>query len=275
MKNKKIAILSGKGGSGKTLFAVNLALASGEACYMDCDVEEPNGNLFLKSVCQEKKSVYLAIPQVNENLCNGCKKCISFCNFNALGYINKVIVFENLCHSCRGCELVCPQKCISMKNREIGVIEIGNKNHIKVVTGRMYIGVASGVKVIKETLKEIDDNKEWSFIDCPPGASCLVKEVVNKADYCLMVIEDSLYGFHDFTVIYELARALNKPFGVIINKYTASDSQIENFCLENAIEVIAKVKFKRRWAKTTARGEILLQDDVFKRILVKLSEVLK
>ncbi len=153
-----IAVLSGKGGTGKTLVSVNLAAAAGQAVYLDCDVEEPNGHLFFKPVDVQEELVKVKIPLLDEQLCDGCRKCVAFCNFNALAYSNeKLIIFEDICHSCGGCILVCPQAALTEKDRVIGRIEKGRSEDVSVYTGILNTSEPSGVPIIDRLL---DLNKE-------------------------------------------------------------------------------------------------------------------
>lgn len=170
----RIAVLSGKGGTGKTLVAVNLA-ALGKSMYIDCDVEEPNGNLFFKAKAVLEEEVKVKIPQVNKDLCNGCRKCVDFCNFNALAYIkDNLIIFEEICHSCGGCTLLCPQKALKEREKPIGRIIKGNAGEISICSGFLNTGEASGVPIIKRLFFELDSaGPKQAFIDCPPGAPVL------------------------------------------------------------------------------------------------------
>ncbi len=172
----KIACLSGKGGAGKTMIAVNLAAAAKRATYIDCDVEEPNGRLFLKPQEVSGMPVSILLPDFDAEKCSGCRKCVDFCRFHALLYIKeKPMIFGEACHSCGGCMLVCPEKAIREEPKPIGVLETGRHKNIKVVTGILNPGEASGVPVIKEALKQAEGT---TIIDCPPGSACSVMESV-------------------------------------------------------------------------------------------------
>ena len=175
----KIACLSGKGGAGKTFAAVNLAAAAGECCYVDCDVEEPNGRLFLKPEGLEAFSVSTLLPDFDASLCTGCKKCVGFCRFHALVYIkDKPMVFSELCHSCGGCALVCPAGAVREKPRPVGILEKGRHGDITVITGVLNPGEASGTPLIRRAIKEAAG---LSILDCPPGSACPVMESAMEA----------------------------------------------------------------------------------------------
>ncbi|PHJ36906.1 hypothetical protein P378_19530 [Desulforamulus profundi] len=168
----RIAVLSGKGGTGKTLVSVNLASAAKESIYIDCDVEEPNGHLFFEPEGVKEEEVVIKIPTVDEQLCNGCRTCIDFCKFNALAYISgKLRVFDEVCHSCGGCVLLCPEKALSEKEKVIGKVQKGVSDNVTVNTGILNTGEASGIPIIKKLLNENRSEKEkLTFIDCPPGS---------------------------------------------------------------------------------------------------------
>ena len=204
----KIACLSGKGGAGKTLVAVNLAATAGNCTYIDCDVEEPNGRLFLKPENIWMDSVDSLLPDFDAGRCTGCRQCVDFCRFHALMYIKeKPMVFSEVCHSCGGCMLVCPEDAITEKPKPIGMLEVGSHGKIKVVTGILNSGEATGVPIIREALKLAEG---MTIIDCPPGSACSVMESVMDADYCLLVAEPTAFGFHNFRMVHELVTLLKK-----------------------------------------------------------------
>ena len=162
----RIAVLSGKGGTGKTLLSVNMAAAASTTSqYLDCDVEEPNGHLYFKPEELITEDVNVKIPFVDPILCNGCRKCVEFCKFNALAYINKLIVFEDICHSCGGCTILCPENALSEKNKSIGRIEKGISENVRVLSGILNIGQASGVPIINQLLKESSKSEDITIID--------------------------------------------------------------------------------------------------------------
>jgi MinD superfamily P-loop ATPase len=212
----KIAVLSGKGGTGKTFVSVNLSFAAGNSNYVDCDVEEPNGRLFFKPELISREKVCVKIPKINNDLCRRCRICVDFCKFNALAYIkDKVLVFEEICHSCGGCMLLCPEKAISEKDKEIGEIQEGLFKDSNIYTGILNTGEETGVSIIKKLLKTIKD-KPYTFIDCPPGSSCSVMESIKDADYCILVAEPTLFGVHNFDMVYNLVRVFASPLAPII-----------------------------------------------------------
>lgn len=240
----KIAVLSGKGGTGKTLVSVNLAAAAEEAVYIDCDVEEPNGHLFLKPKNVVGEKVLIKIPEVDEKLCSGCRKCVDFCKFNALAYIGKkLIVFEEVCHSCGGCVLLCPEKALTEKDKVIGEVQKGVSESVTVITGILNTGEASGIPIIKKLLEESSKSDKLTFIDCPPGSACIVMESIKDADYCILVAEPTLFGVHNFNMVYELVTLFNKPHGAVLNKCLDGENPSETFCIEKGIKILGKIPF--------------------------------
>jgi len=190
-------------------------------------VEEPNGYLFLKPNNIKTDDVSVNIPYVDESICSGCRKCIDFCKFNALVYIqNKVMIFDEVCHSCGGCILLCPEKALSEKEKVIGQIQRGISENVNVITGILNTGEASGVPIIKELLNSSID-KEITFIDCPPGSACIVMESIKDAKYCILVAEPTLFGVHNLNMVYELVKLFNKPYGVILNKCLDDENPAE------------------------------------------------
>ncbi|MEA4889881.1 MAG: ATP-binding protein [Clostridiaceae bacterium] len=241
----KIAVLSGKGGTGKTVASVNLASAAGKSIYIDCDVEEPNGHLFFKPEKVREDIITARIPVINESRCSSCRKCVDFCKFNALAFIkNKPYVFEEVCHSCGGCVLLCPEKAISEKEKLIGKVQKGISGDVTVNTGIMNTGEASGIPIIKKLLKENVAYDELPvFIDCPPGCACIVMESIKDADYCILVAEPTVFGVHNLNMVYDLVRLFRKPHGVLLNKCLDEENPAETFCIENNIPILGRIPF--------------------------------
>ncbi len=277
-KNIKIAILSGKGGTGKTLLSVNLASAASDSVYVDCDVEEPNGHLFFKPDWDTKKDILVKIPQVDRNLCDGCKKCVEFCNFNALAYVNGDLkIFEDICHSCGGCSLVCPQKALSEKDKTVGTVSAGNSEGVRVLSGMMNTGIASGIPIIKELLDQCGSIEEQRpiFIDCPPGSACIVMESIKDADYCILAAEPTIFGRHNLEMVYSLVKLFKKPHSAVINKCVEQNDPTEEFCRENGIKILGKIPFDTELGTLNSNGEIAVRKskkykDLFSSLLEKV-----
>lgn len=281
-----IAVLSGKGGTGKTLLSVNMAAASKLATYIDCDVEEPNGYLFFKPEEIVEENVSVKIPEVDKELCSGCRKCVDFCKFNALAFIKKApIVFGDICHSCGGCSLLCPENAITEKDKVIGKIEKGKFQGIDVYTGILNTGEVSGVPIIEKLLEEnrksssngevsnnIEGNEKLSIIDCPPGSACIVMESIKDADFCVLVAEPTAFGAHNLEMVYELVSLFGKPFGVVLNKCLDGENPSEEFCKEKGIKILGRVPFKKELGGLNSNAKIAARESerynkLFKNIL--------
>lgn len=274
----KIAVLSGKGGTGKTLVSVNLAAVAKESLYIDCDVEEPNGRLFFKPANVESENVSLKIPYADEKLCSGCRKCIDFCQFNALAFImNKPMVFEDVCHSCGGCLLFCPEKALAEKDKIIGEVQRGFSENVTVITGILNPGEASGVPIIKKLLSENLERKEFTFIDCPPGSACPVMESIKEADFCILVTEPTLFGVHNLKMVYELVRLFKKPHAVVLNKCLEGENPAEKFCREKDLKILAKIPFESELGTMNSNALISVREnpkyrDIFSSLLQILAK---
>lgn len=276
----KIAILSGKGGTGKTFIAVNLAATAESAKYLDCDIEEPNGHLFFKPIPEKEETIELMLPIVDQELCTGCRKCVEFCKFNALAYIGgKLNIFEDICHSCGGCVLVCPEGALTEGAKTIGKIQKGKSGSVDVVTGIMNVGRTTGVPIISKMIKdsdtaqpaeadgtdgsalsaEVKDGPKLVIIDSPPGSACAVMESIKDVDYCILVAEPTVFGAHNLQMVHELVTLFQKPHGVILNKCTEGANPSEDYCQANDIPILAKIPFDRELGLLNAKGEIVVQ----------------
>ena len=272
----KIAVLSGKGGTGKTFVSVNLSFVADNSNYIDCDVEEPNGHLFFKPNIIKSEKVHVKIPNINNELCSGCRRCVDFCKFNALAYIkDKVHVFDEICHSCGGCMLLCPEKAISEKDKEIGEIQEGVFNNSNIYTGILNPGEETGVSIIKKLLK-ITDNKPYTFIDCPPGSSCSVMESIKDVDYCILVVEPTVFGVHNFNMVYNLVKLFDKPYGVVLNKCLDGENPAEKYCNEKNIKVLCKIPFEHELGKLNSNAEIASEkNEKYKSLFSSLLKTIK
>jgi MinD superfamily P-loop ATPase len=253
-----LSIASGKGGTGKTMVATNLALSSKKCQFIDCDVEEPNANIFLKTKIINSEDVSVVFPEINKKKCNYCGRCSDFCAYNAIAVVPEdVLVFPELCHSCEGCELVCPNDAVKWHSRVIGKVEHGQANKIDFYQGLLTVGEMQAIPVIKALKKKLDGKKNV-IIDAPPGTSCPVIETINRSDYCILVTEPTPFGLHDLKLAVEVVRHLNIPFGVIINRDGIGDNKVETFCQKENIPIHLRIPERKMIAHLYSRGIALV-----------------
>ncbi len=269
----KIAVLSGKGGTGKTFVSVNLTSALKNSTYVDCDVEEPNGQIFFSGKIVER-NVDIDIPVIDNDKCFLCGKCSEFCKFNALALIlDKVRVFSSLCHSCGGCKIVCPTGAIKEKKKTIGKIQELNYLNHHIISGVLNVGEESGVKVINEALLTASRDSNHIIIDCPPGNGCSVMESIREVDYCVLVSEPTVFGLHNLEMVYELTQVFGKKVGLVINK--ANDEKIINEYARNKnIDILTEIPFNREIGYLNSQGIIVEETtnykSYFETILAKI-----
>lgn len=249
-----ISIASGKGGTGKTTVATNMALSLKNVQLLDCDVEEPNAHIFLQPEIKKQMSVYTSVPTVDETKCDYCGKCAEFCEFNALAVLkNKIMLFPELCHGCGGCSIVCPKNAIAEEDRTVGVVKKGVARDIEFVYGELNIGEPMAIPVIRGVKNEIDNDKTV-IIDASPGTSCPVIAAVYGSDYCILVTEPTPFGLHDLKLAVEVLRKMEIPFGVIINREGIGDQKVQEYCREEGIPILLTIPTDRRIAELYSRG---------------------
>jgi len=252
-----LVVASGKGGTGKTTIAVNLALSLEEknVQLLDCDVEEPNAHLFLKPVIESSVEVGIPVPDVDLEKCNFCGRCAQVCAFNALAvFQDQVMVLAELCHGCGSCAYLCPEKAIREVERPIGVIECGKTGDLAFAHGRLNPGEAMSPPLIN-AVKKLILPESITIIDAPPGTSCPVVTAVNDCDFCLLVTEPTPFGLNDLDLAYQVVTRLDIPAGVVINRCDLGDSGVEDYCRKNDLPVLQKIPFDLDMAKLYARGE--------------------
>lgn len=257
----RIAVASGKGGTGKTTVAVNIAAIAAEngnnSFYIDCDVEEPNGALFLKPEINRSKIVKVPKPLIDAEKCDGCALCKEICQYNAIVVIrDKAMAFHELCHSCGGCRLVCPTEAITDMDVEIGTVSEGRAGDLGFLQGELEIGVPSAVPLIRELKREIPDSCD-AIIDAPAGASCPVTETIRDTDYIVLVAEPTPFGLNDLRIAVETVRILGGPFGVVINRAKEGYNNINEFCRLEGINILGEIPDRRSAAESYSKGEML------------------
>lgn len=257
-----ISIASGKGGTGKTTISTNLAyyLAGRNVSvrYHDCDVEEPNGHLFLKPEITKKHPAFISVPLIDENRCTGCGKCVQLCEYNALARLGKTdMVFAELCHGCGGCTLICPQNAITEHEKEIGFVETGNSGKIGFVHGRLNIGEAMSPPLIRSVLGKMDNNFV-NIIDAPPGTSCPVIASVKNTDFIVLITEPTPFGLNDLNLAIEMTREIGIPCGVLINRADEKSDTAREFCKQKNVSILAEIPDDRSIAEAYSKGEMII-----------------
>jgi MinD superfamily P-loop ATPase len=273
----RIAVLSGKGGTGKTFVSVNLACAAEHAVYADCDIEEPDGQLFFKPQQMTSIPVTVPVPEFSAGSCSGCHKCTDLCAWHALACVkNKIIVFEEMCHSCGGCILVCPEKALRERDKNIGTIDEGVSDSVRFFSGCLNTGEVSGVPVIKTLIKKLPE-AGTVIIDCPPGSACSVMESIRSASFCVLVAEPTVFGVQNLETVYELVTLFGKKCGVVINKNINGRNPAESFCKKHHIPVLVRIPFEASLGRLNSEGEIAVREndtyrDLFRKLLTQIQQ---
>ncbi len=281
----KIAVASGKGGTGKTTVSVNLfyfmeKYFDRHVMLVDCDVEEPNDLLFFaEPIKTNQRQTYLLIPEIDTNKCTFCKKCSDWCEFNAIAIVktlNFAKINSDLCHSCGACSVACAFNAITEHEQPLGVVShyvtgIGSG----LVEGRLKIGSSMQTSLIKEVKKEVQHHESLIIFDAPPGTSCPVVETVVDADYVILVTEPTPFGVHDLKITVELLNDLNKPFGIIVNKAGLGSNDIYDYIHQNSMDLLGKIPFSREYASQYSTGDLLRNippemEEIYKEIVAKL-----
>ena len=276
-----ISVASGKGGTGKTLVATSLALSlqsEKPVQFLDCDVEEPDAHIFLKPLLSHQQTVSIPIPKVDEGKCTYCGKCAEVCAYNAIAVIERtVLIFSELCHGCGACSYLCPEDAISEIGKEVGVLEIGQAKGIEFIHGKLTVGEAMAVPVIREVKKRINREK-LAIIDVSPGTSCPVVEAVKGSDFCLLVTEPTPFGLNDLALAVDMLNKLSIPCGVVINRDGVGDSKVEEYCYQKDIPILLRIPLDIGIAQLYSTGITLVEgmpqwQEAFLRLADKVKEV--
>lgn len=257
----KIAIASGKGGTGKTTVALGFAASFDQSVtYADCDVEEPNAHLFLKPKISDSQSAYSFIPLVDERKCSLCGECENICSFSAIIIMGKkVVTYPEMCHGCRGCELVCPEKAISPGKRELGSIIKGKSGNISLIYGNLRVGEAMSPPLIKQLKERFDASEEIIILDSPPGASCPMVSTVRDADFVVLVTEPTPFGINDLSIAFEALKQMGRPCGLVINRSVPESRMAHDFAEKNDLPVLLEIPDDRKIAEGYSRGMLITQ----------------
>jgi len=249
-----ISVASGKGGTGKTTVAVNLALSLNNVQLLDCDVEEPNSHIFIKPLFKRRDPVFVPIPVVDQKKCDGCGRCKEVCAYNAIAITSKkVLIFPELCHGCGSCTYFCPNDALREENEEIGVLEIGRKDGIEFIHGKLNIGKMAAPPVIRAVKKRISREKTV-IIDVPPGTSCPVITAIRDTDFVILVTEPTPFGLNDLSLAVKVARKLEVPFGVVINRSGLGNKETDKYCHREDIPILMRIPFSKKIAEIYSRG---------------------
>lgn len=265
MKPIQIAVASGKGGTGKTTIATSLALSLAEkyhVAYLDCDVEAPNGHLFLHPEFNTSTEAVIRIPRIDKNRCTLCGKCVEVCQFHALAKVGKTImVFPQLCHGCGSCTWNCPERAIEEIPNPIGVLESGKaRQDFHYAHGTLTISEPMATPIIRQLKRlEIPPQTAISILDAPPGASCSVVETLRGSDFALLVTEPTPFGLHDLGQMQGIVEEMRIPAGVIINRENGDYLPLLEYCTKHHLPVMLRVPFERRIAEGVARGQTLVE----------------
>ncbi len=274
----KIAVASGKGGTGKTTVATSLALSLAKnltetVMFLDCDVEAPNAHLFLKPEFSDQKQVEVLIPRVNETLCTHCGKCTEVCQFQAIAVLGqRTLVFPQLCHGCGSCTMICPTNAIQENPKSIGILQKGKAEQIEFARGVMDIGEPMAVPIIRQLKKWVKSTpSQITIVDSPPGTACPVVESMRGSDFILLVTEPTPFGLHDLRLAHQVAKELNIPTGLIINRDNGEFKELDNYCKAENLPVFLRIPFQRTIAEGIANGHTLV--DILPETILSFQEI--
>ncbi len=275
----RIAVASGKGGTGKTTVAANLAVTLARhgqtVAYVDCDVEAPNGHLFLKPIPVGEVGVSRLVPRVNPGQCLRCGACARFCRFNAIVCLtDRTLVYDELCHSCGGCVRVCPSEALTEVPHPMGVVKTGVAGAVRCVSGTLDVGESTSPPVIRAA-KQAAPPASWVILDAPPGTACPMVETVRDCDYVLLVTEPTPFGLHDLRLAVEVMRTLHLNFGVVVNRADPGAPETRAWCEQGRVPILAEIPDSAAIARAYAQGRLIVEalpglEPLFDQLIARL-----
>ena len=257
----RVAIASGKGGTGKTTVATNLAHVAAQmnrnVAYLDCDVEEPNGHIFLRPTIDQRQPIEKLVPSVDSDRCTYCGQCARICRYGAVASLpNQTLIFPELCHSCGGCDLICPVDAIREVPLQIGMLHVGHSGQIAFVEGVLNVGEAMSPPAIRAVKAAAPEN-DLLLLDAPPGTSCPVVETVRGCNLVVLVTEPTPFGLHDLALAVEMVRAMRLPLGVVVNRAGVGNGRVSEYCAGHRIPILAEIPDSRAVAEAYSRGQMM------------------
>lgn len=261
----KVAVASGKGGTGKTTVSASLiSVWPRKLIALDLDVEEPNLHLFLKPEIQGKEKVCLKVPVADESKCTHCRACADLCQFKAISILgDMLLLFPEMCHGCGGCLAVCPENALSSGERELGSLLWGRAGTAGFLMGRLRIGEAMSPPLIREVkgaLRAMPDFADAdAIIDAPPGVSCPAVNAVRDADVIVLVTEPTPFGLYDLGLAHDAFKSFGKPMGIVLNRSGIGEDGVYDYCRSNNLPVWHEIPFSREIAVAYSDGKIVAQ----------------